>query len=153
MNLKEAHEVAESIRDSRSRKLSTMSQCAAVILDNRVAELEAEVEHLKRIDAEAAITIEDYRLRLEAEERRTAELEAEKNRIPQLSLQQLIDGGLNAFALQLFAESVGSKKDAVDFKPFSFICTGIKVTLAPAIPIPQKTEGVALEKNNKGEKS
>ena len=46
-------------------------------------------------------------------------------------MQQIIDAGLNAFALQLFAESVAGKTDAKTFKPFSFIFRGIKITLEP----------------------
>ncbi len=55
----------------------------------------------------------------------------EKNRIPEISLQQLIDAGLNGFGLQLFMESVKDKKDSETFEPFSFIYKGVKVTLAP----------------------
>jgi len=54
-----------------------------------------------------------------------------KNIIPEISLQQLIDAGLNGFGLQLFMESVITKKDAKTFEPFSFIYKGVKVTLAP----------------------
>jgi hypothetical protein len=50
---------------------------------------------------------------------------------PEVSMQQLIDAGLNAFALQLFAESVAGKDGAKTFTPFSFIFRNIKITLEP----------------------
>jgi hypothetical protein len=51
--------------------------------------------------------------------------------VPVVTLQQLIDSGLNAFGLQLFVESVAAKKDAGTFTPFTFSYKGILVTLAP----------------------
>lgn len=51
--------------------------------------------------------------------------------VPVLTMQQLIDVGLNAFGLQLFVESVAAKKDSDRFKPFTFSYKGILVTLAP----------------------
>jgi hypothetical protein len=51
--------------------------------------------------------------------------------LPELGMQQIIDVGLNAFALQLFAESVAGKSDAKTFTPFSFVYRGIKITLEP----------------------
>ena len=51
--------------------------------------------------------------------------------IPVVTMQQLLDSGLNAFGLQLFVESVADKKDAETFKPFTFSYKGILVTLAP----------------------
>jgi len=56
---------------------------------------------------------------------------ARRNRIPEISLQQLIDAGLNGFGLLLFIKSVKDKKDWATFEPFSFIYKGVKVTLAP----------------------
>jgi hypothetical protein len=50
---------------------------------------------------------------------------------PVIDMQQMIDAGLNAFGLQLFAESVAGKTDAKTFKPFAFIFRNIKVTLEP----------------------
>lgn len=51
--------------------------------------------------------------------------------IPEVSMQQLINAGLNAFGLQLFAESVAGKTDAKSFEPFAFVFRGIKITLEP----------------------
>jgi hypothetical protein len=51
--------------------------------------------------------------------------------IPDVTMQQLIEAGLNAFGLQLFVESVAGKNDSHTFTPFSFRYRGIKVTLAP----------------------
>src|SRR5882672_11715379 len=51
--------------------------------------------------------------------------------VPDVTMQQVIDAGLNAFALQLFAESVAGKKDSHTFEPFSFRFRGIRITLAP----------------------
>lgn len=51
--------------------------------------------------------------------------------VPAVTMQQIIDAGLNAFGLQLFAESVAGKNDATTFTPFSFIFRGIKITLEP----------------------
>jgi hypothetical protein len=48
-----------------------------------------------------------------------------------VTMQDLIDAGLNAFGLQLFAESVAGKTDAKTFTPFAFIFRNIKVTLEP----------------------
>lgn len=55
----------------------------------------------------------------------------EEKKIPEVSMQQIIDAGLNAFALQLFAESVAGKNNAKTFTPFSFIYRGVKITLEP----------------------
>lgn len=51
--------------------------------------------------------------------------------IPTVDMQQLLDAGLNAFALQLFIESIANKKDAKDFQPLIFVFRGIRVTLEP----------------------
>ena len=48
---------------------------------------------------------------------------------PVVGPQQIVDAGLNAFALQLFAESVAGKEDAKTFDRFAFIFRNIKVTL------------------------
>jgi hypothetical protein len=53
------------------------------------------------------------------------------NPIPTVTMQQILDGGFNAFGLQLFAESVAGKKDAKTFKPFAFNFRNIKITLEP----------------------
>ncbi len=53
------------------------------------------------------------------------------DKIPVISGQQLIDAGLNVFGLQLFLESVASKKDADTFEPLSFIYRKIKITIEP----------------------
>jgi hypothetical protein len=49
----------------------------------------------------------------------------------EVTMQQLIDGGINAFALQLLVESILAKKDAETFTPFTFSFRGILFTLAP----------------------
>jgi hypothetical protein len=51
--------------------------------------------------------------------------------IPVVSMQQILDAGLNAFDLQLFAESVAGKTGATTFEPFSFKFRNIKITLEP----------------------
>ena len=51
--------------------------------------------------------------------------------VREVEMQDLIDVGLNAFALQLFAESVALKTDAKTFEPFAFNFRGIRVSLAP----------------------
>jgi hypothetical protein len=51
--------------------------------------------------------------------------------IPVVSMHQILEAGLNAFALQLFAESVAGKDDAKTFTPFSFKFRNIKITLEP----------------------
>ena len=51
--------------------------------------------------------------------------------VPEVTMQQIIDAGLNAFGLQLFAESVAGKNNAKTFDPFSFKFRGIKITLEP----------------------
>jgi hypothetical protein len=48
-----------------------------------------------------------------------------------VSMQNLLDAGLNAFGLQLFVESIANKKEAKDFKPLSFVFRGIRITLEP----------------------
>jgi hypothetical protein len=57
--------------------------------------------------------------------------EHEKKPVPVVQMQQIIDAGLNAFGLQLFAESVAGKADAKTFTPFAFIFRNIKITLEP----------------------
>jgi len=57
--------------------------------------------------------------------------------IPEISLQQMIDAGMNGFGLLLFMKSIKDKKDSATFEPFSFIYKGVKVTLAP-----EKNSGV-----------
>jgi hypothetical protein len=51
--------------------------------------------------------------------------------VREVSLQDLIDAGINAFALQLFVESLLAKKDSKTFEPFTFSFRGILFTLAP----------------------
>lgn len=51
--------------------------------------------------------------------------------VPEITMQQMIDVGLNAFGLQLFVESIAGKNDAKSFDPFSFKYKGVKVTLQP----------------------
>ncbi len=51
--------------------------------------------------------------------------------IPDVSMQQLLDAGLNAFGLQLFVESIAGKKDVATFVPFTFRYKGVKITLEP----------------------
>jgi hypothetical protein len=57
--------------------------------------------------------------------------QAQEERIPEVTMQMLLDANLNAFGLQLFAESVAGKTDAKTFTPFSFIFRNIKITLEP----------------------
>jgi hypothetical protein len=52
-------------------------------------------------------------------------------RVPTVSMQNLIDANLNAFALQLFIESIANMKDAKDFQPLSFVFRGVRVTFEP----------------------
>lgn len=49
----------------------------------------------------------------------------------EVTTQMLIDAGLNAFGLELFAESIAGKKDVKDFKPITFRYKGVAVTIAP----------------------
>jgi hypothetical protein len=51
--------------------------------------------------------------------------------IPTVTMQHLVDAGLNAFGLQLFVESVAGKTGAKTFKPFTFVFKGVRVTLQP----------------------
>lgn len=51
--------------------------------------------------------------------------------VPEVTMQQLIDAGLNAFGLQVFIESIANKKDAATFSPIAFRYRGIKITLEP----------------------
>ena len=51
--------------------------------------------------------------------------------IPVITIQQVIDAGMNGFGLQLFIESLTKKKDSATFEAFSFICENIKLTLEP----------------------
>jgi len=50
---------------------------------------------------------------------------------PEVTMQQLLDAGFNAFGLQLFIESIADKKDAKDFKAISIRFRGIKITFEP----------------------
>jgi len=49
----------------------------------------------------------------------------------EVTTQMLIDAGLNAFGLQLFAESIAGKKDVKTFSPLSFRYRGVKMTIEP----------------------
>jgi len=51
--------------------------------------------------------------------------------IRDVTMQQILDVGLNAFGLQLFVESVANKKDVTTFEPFTFRYKGVKITLEP----------------------
>jgi hypothetical protein len=55
--------------------------------------------------------------------------------IPEVTMQHLINAGLNAFGLQLFVESIANMKDAQTFKPITFKFRGIKMTMEPEGPI------------------
>jgi hypothetical protein len=48
----------------------------------------------------------------------------------EVTMQDLIDAGLNAFALQLFMESIAERAGADKFDPIRFSFRGILVTLA-----------------------
>ncbi|GAG82921.1 unnamed protein product [marine sediment metagenome] len=74
MNLKSAREKAALLREIPEDIYMDVAEEAVILLDGRVEELEFEVKELKQTDCEASIAIMDYRLRLDAEERRTAEL-------------------------------------------------------------------------------
>ena len=49
--------------------------------------------------------------------------------IPEVTMQQLIDAGFNAFGLQLFAESIAHTAGTDTFQPFTFIFRNIRITL------------------------
>jgi hypothetical protein len=51
--------------------------------------------------------------------------------VKEVSMQDLLDAGLNAFGLQLFIESIANKADAKDFHPISFKFRGIRITFEP----------------------
>lgn len=52
--------------------------------------------------------------------------EAEKQRVPEVSLQQLLDCGLNGFALQLLVESIVDVKKKAEFSRIEFSFRGVK---------------------------
>jgi len=56
-------------------------------------------------------------------------------KIPEVTMQHLIDAGLNAFGLQLFIESIANKQDSKEFKAIAFRFRGIKITFEPDGPI------------------
>lgn len=74
MSLKEAREIANRVRKIIGIEFWEKEVQAVEVLDNRVTELETEAKELKQTNFEAAIAIEDYRLRLDAEKRKTAKL-------------------------------------------------------------------------------
>jgi hypothetical protein len=51
--------------------------------------------------------------------------------IPEVTIQGLLDAGLNAFGLQLFIESVAKRNRAAAFKPIKFSYLGVMVTIEP----------------------
>ncbi len=55
----------------------------------------------------------------------------DERKIPEVTMQHLIDAGLNAFALQLFVESIANKKDAATFTAIAFRFRGIRFTMEP----------------------
>jgi hypothetical protein len=56
---------------------------------------------------------------------------SDTKKIPEVTMQMLIDAGFNAFGLQLFVESVAGKTDAKTFDPFTFKFRNITITLEP----------------------
>lgn len=76
-----------------------------------------------------------------AKEKQLEELRSERGSVsgpiliteapPEVSMQNLIDAGLNAFGLQLFVESIANMKDAATFKPITFKFRGIRITMQP----------------------
>lgn len=48
-----------------------------------------------------------------------------------VTMQQLIDTGLNAFGLQLFIESIADHHDAKTFKPITIVFRGIRIMFEP----------------------
>lgn len=55
----------------------------------------------------------------------------ENEAIPEVTMQMLIDAGLNAFGLQLFVESIAKMKDAKTFTPITFRFRGLRITMQP----------------------
>lgn len=60
--------------------------------------------------------------------------------LPTVTMQELVDAGLNAWGLQLFVESVAGKEDASTFKPFSFVYKNVKISLEPIGPVDTRHE-------------
>lgn len=54
---------------------------------------------------------------------------------PEVSMQMLIDAGLNGFAFELVSESLTGKTDIKTFKPLHFSFRGVTYTLEPTPPI------------------
>lgn len=59
--------------------------------------------------------------------------EKTNERLPVLlpTMQQLLDAGINGFALELLSESLAGKKDIKTFKPIRFLFRGVIYTLEP----------------------
>ena len=49
--------------------------------------------------------------------------------VPHVTMQMLVDAGLNAFGLQLFAESFAEKVTPDAILPFSFAFCGLRFTV------------------------
>jgi hypothetical protein len=54
-------------------------------------------------------------------------------KVPEPTMQMLIDAGINGFALELLSESLAGKKDIRTFKPLRFQFRGVIYTFEPAI--------------------
>lgn len=53
--------------------------------------------------------------------------------IPRVSTQQLINAGINGFAVSMFVESIRRFKDWRTSPPFSFSHNGVKITIEPDV--------------------
>lgn len=65
--------------------------------------------------------------------RRLAEKIEEPQAAPEISMQMLIDAGLNGFAFELVSESLAGKKDIKTFNRLHFSFRGVTYTLEPTV--------------------
>jgi hypothetical protein len=55
------------------------------------------------------------------------------DKIPDVTMQMLLDAGLNAFAFELLSESLAGKKDIKTFKLLRFQFRGVIYTFEPVV--------------------
>ena len=92
MTQKKAHEVAEELREETTAIYLDVVREAALILDYRVVELEAETERLNDEKTERAIVLHTFKNRVDNAEERIRELEAQRDKLKKQvkSLVQMI---------------------------------------------------------------
>ncbi len=89
MTQKKAHEVAEELREETTVIYLDVVREAALILDYRVVELEAETERLNDEKTERAIVLHTFKNRVDNAEERIREFEAQRDKQDDVMKEQV----------------------------------------------------------------